>query len=50
MNQFTYEVVTNQLGIAIIKRTSADGEERWIPTDPGNTDYKLYLASLEGTE
>lgn len=39
---YTYEVVEN-----MIKRTDADGNEAWIPTDPANSDYAAYLASLE---
>lgn len=47
MNEYTYEVITMPLGIVIIKRTDADGIESWIPTDPANSDYQAYLASLE---
>jgi hypothetical protein len=30
-----------------IVRTNEDGSESWIPTDPGNADYAVYLESLE---
>ena len=41
-----YEEVQNY-GITIIKRTDSEGNEAWIPTDPANSDYAEYLASLE---
>jgi hypothetical protein len=45
-NTYTYEEVTTGLS-AMIKRTDADGNEAWIPTDPANSDYAAYLAWLE---
>ena len=43
MTQFTYEVITNQLGAEMIKRTDKNGLVAWIPTDPANSDYQAYL-------
>jgi len=40
----TYELIT-QDNATIIKRTDADGQVWWIPTDPANSDYQAYLAS-----
>lgn len=47
MNEFSYEVISTALGGEVIKRTDADGNEAWIPTDPANSDYQAYLATLE---
>jgi hypothetical protein len=41
----TYETVTNIFG-EIITATLEDGSVLWIPTDPANSDYQAYLASL----
>ena len=46
-NLYTYEVITNDPQMTCIKRTDADGNEAWIPTEPANSDYAAYLASLE---
>jgi hypothetical protein len=35
------------LGSKMIKKTTIDGREYWIPPDPDNSDYQEYLASLE---
>jgi hypothetical protein len=41
-----YEVITIEESKQVIKAT--DGEQiLWIPTDPANSDYQEYLASLE---
>jgi hypothetical protein len=42
----TYEIVKNSLDQDIIKRTNEDGSVSWIPTDPANSDYQAYLATL----
>jgi hypothetical protein len=47
--KYTYEVIESEEG-SIVRRTDADGKEWWIPTDPANSDYQEYLASLEATE
>jgi hypothetical protein len=44
--EYTYELVEN-FGNTVIKRTDTEGNEAWIPTDPANSDYAEYLASLE---
>jgi hypothetical protein len=43
----TYEIVPAIpfLFPEMIKRTDADGQVWWIPTDPANSDYQAYLAS-----
>jgi hypothetical protein len=45
----TYEVIENN-DQNIIKRTDADGQVWWIPTDEANADYQAYLKSLEDNE
>lgn len=40
---FIYEVISNELGGEIIKRTNKDGLESWIPKDEANSDYQAYL-------
>ena len=42
-----YEVIINSNNEEIIKRTTPEGIVSWIPPDPGNADYKEYLASLD---
>jgi hypothetical protein len=42
-----YEEVTTEFDKKVIKRTDADGQVWWIPTDPANSDYQAYLKSLE---
>ena len=44
-----YEVITNLIG-EVIKKVDLDGKESWMPTDPSNSDYQQYLASLETLE
>ena len=36
--------------MTIIKRTSEDGSELWIPADENNSDYQAYLAYLAEQE
>jgi hypothetical protein len=44
----TYEVIpVSDVSPEIIKRTDEDGQVWFIPTDPANSDYQAYLASLE---
>jgi hypothetical protein len=43
MTKPIYEEVTSDLGADFIKRTDADGQVWWIPTDPANSDYQRYL-------
>ena len=42
----TYTKQTNSLGTESIVRFNEDGTETWIPTDPANSDYQAYLATL----
>jgi hypothetical protein len=50
MNEFTYQVVPSPLGSDMIRKTDSKGNDFWIPSDPANSDYAQYLASLEATE
>ena len=44
----SYSEVTAELsGIKFIQRINEDGSVSSIPTDPANSDYQAYLASLE---
>jgi hypothetical protein len=45
----TYEVIQFD-GFENIKRTDSDGTVWFIPTDPANSDYQEYLASLKITK
>jgi hypothetical protein len=42
----TYKVIKDITGIQTVIRTDADGKEWAIPTDPANSDYQAYLATL----
>jgi hypothetical protein len=39
----TYKIIETDFGQKVIKRTDANGQETWIPTDPTNSDYQRYL-------
>ena len=43
------DVLTNKT-IKTIKRTDENGQVWFIPTDPANSDYQAYLASLEAPQ
>jgi len=45
MNNSTYEKLSTDTG-EIIQRTDVDGKVWYIPTDPANSDYQAYLATL----
>jgi hypothetical protein len=47
MTKPIYEETILELGNIVLKRTDPDGKVWWIPTDPANSDYQLYLESLE---
>ena len=47
---YTYEEITTDFQTKIIKRTDESGLVAWIPTDPANSDYAAYLASLEAPQ
>ena len=40
-----YELIENEvlIGCDIIKATLDNGEVKWIPSDPANSDYQAYL-------
>lgn len=42
----TYEIVKTDRDTDILKRTDADGSIWWIPVDESNSDYRVYLESL----
>ena len=44
--EYKYEVI-DSAGVTTIRRTDPDGTVWSIPTDPANSDYAEYLASLE---
>ena len=50
----TYEPITLEItNKVVIKATNDAGEVLWIPTDPANSDYQVYLnwvAKAEGAE
>jgi hypothetical protein len=48
--EYTYEVITSQFGVEVIKRTDKNGLETWIPLDPANSDYQVYLADETSTK
>jgi hypothetical protein len=43
MTKPTYEEITNDYGVTVIKRTDADGTVAWIPVNEANSDYQRYL-------
>ena len=45
--KYTYEVITDDFGNKLIKRTDENGQVSWLPSDPANSDYQAYLESLE---
>ena len=47
MTKVIYEEYISDFGTKSIKRTDEDGTIWWIPTDPANSDYQAYLASLD---
>jgi hypothetical protein len=42
----TYQIIKNELGIESVVKTDDDGKVWIIPTDPANSDYAAYLATL----
>lgn len=43
--EYTYEIVTSELGNSILRSDGA-----WIPKDLGNVDYQAYLESLNDSK
>ena len=41
-----YEITTTEIGNKVVTRTDEDGQVWFIPTDPANSDYQAYLATL----
>ena len=42
----TYKIQKAIDGSEFILRINQDGTQSWIPTDPANSDYQAYLATL----
>jgi hypothetical protein len=40
-----YEIKSTEYGDSVV-RTDEDGQVWYIPTDPANSDYQAYLATL----
>jgi len=45
-----YELVTDFLGVEMVKRIDTDGAIWWIPKDESNSDYQRYLRWLENPD
>jgi len=45
----TYILIEDKYG-NIIQKTDENGQVWFIPTDPANSDYQAYLASLEAPQ
>jgi len=45
-----YEIIENELGNKVIKKTEKDNQVFWIPFDEGNSDYQRYLRWLENPD
>jgi len=41
----TYEEITDAFGSKVIKKTTEDGREWFIPINPANSEYQAYLAA-----
>jgi hypothetical protein len=41
--EYTYEYINNEDSGETIKRTDENGLIAWIPIDPANSDYQIYL-------
>lgn len=50
MTTSVYEIYQNSLGNDVLKRTDANGKVWFIPIDPANSDYQIYLESLNETK
>ena len=46
MKSIYVEIFADLSGEKFIQRTDEDGQVWFIPTDPANSDYQAYLASL----
>ncbi len=47
MSNINYEKYNTSMGEEYIKKTDADGNVFYIPSDPTNSDYQAYLKSLD---
>lgn len=41
--KYTYEIIMDELGNEILKRTNEEGVVTWIPLELANSDYQKYL-------
>lgn len=46
----TYKTILNSFGETIVVRTDENGGVTYIPTEPANSDYQAYLASLQAPQ
>jgi hypothetical protein len=49
MTDKVYKIIESSSDSTFIEATDASGKKFAIPTDPSNSDYAQYLASLEAT-
>ena len=45
--KYTYETITSEFGLEIIKRIDELKQVVWIPCDLANSDYQEYLGTLD---
>ena len=45
-----YSTTTDLVGNTVIVKTDENGKVSYIPNDPNNSDYKIYLASIQQQE
>ena len=41
-----YTKITSEMNQDFIVKTDENGFQTWIPADPANSDYQVYLATL----
>jgi hypothetical protein len=48
--EYTYEIPIDNLTSALSTKVVLRSDGTYIPTDPANSDYQAYLASLEAPQ